>query len=80
LFTASADTLSAQRQIPARDQKELANRGDIRLLPPPLKGRLIELAGRPHTYLPATAFSEADNPSALVSYYLLDTQGFQPNI
>ena len=79
LFGATADTLSAQQQIPARDKKEVANRGDVRLLPAPLKNRLIELAGRPHTYLPATAFSEAADPSQLVTYYLLDTEGFQPN-
>ncbi len=80
LFAATADTLSAQQQIPARDEKEVANRGDVKFLPVPLKNRLIELAGRPHTYLPATAFSEAANPSQLVTYYLLDTEGFQPNV
>ncbi len=80
LLTATADTLFGQRQIPERDQKVFANRGDIKLLPAPLKNRLIEMVGLPHTYLPAIAFDEADEPNQLVSYYLLDTQGFQPNV
>src|SRR5258708_7684825 len=62
------------------DGKRLAQRGDIRHLPVPLKSRLIELANRPHTFLPITAFSEAAQPSQLFQYYLIDTTNFQPNV
>ena len=58
----------------------LANRSDIRHLPNELKSRLLELARRPHTFLPITAFSEAEKPSQLFQYYLLDTRGFEPNV
>ena len=57
----------------------LANRGDIKNLPDPLKERLVQLAGRPHTYDPMTAFAEAATPSKLFQYYLIDTRHFQPN-
>jgi hypothetical protein len=49
-------------------------------LPAPLKERLVELAGRPHSVLPVQTFSEADQPSQLFQYYLLDTTGFEPNV
>ncbi len=57
-----------------------ANRGDIRHLPDPLKDRLVQLARRPHTFEPMTAFAEAASPSQLFQYYLLDTKHFQPNV
>ncbi len=60
--------------------RAFAERGDIRALPPLLKGRLLELAARPHTYEPMTVFSEADDPGFLVQFYNVDTTGFQPNI
>src|SRR5215510_3773655 len=63
-----------------RELREFIRRGDIRQLPPLLKERLLELAVRPHTFLPITAFSEADEPSQLFQYYLLDTNHFQPNV
>src|SRR5262245_38076706 len=62
------------------DMATLALRGDIRLIPRPLKDRLVRLAGRPHTFLPTQTFAEADRPSQLFQYYLLDTQGFEPNV
>jgi hypothetical protein len=62
------------------NQQRVAHRGDVAGLPAPLKARLVELAGRPHTYLPLTVFAEADSPSQLFAYYLLDTTGFQPNV
>ena len=58
----------------------IGRRGDIRFLPDPLKGRIIEMARRPVTYPPQIAFSEADDRSSLVQYFLLDTTQFQPNI
>src|SRR5678816_1484955 len=61
-------------------QALLASRRDVRHLPKPLKTRLLDLAGRPATYLPLPVFSEADSPSQLFAYYLLDTTGFEPNI
>src|SRR5262249_30242121 len=42
--------------------------------------RLVQIAGRPHTVLPLQAFAEADQPSQLFQYYLLDTTGFEPNV
>ena len=64
----------------AADDATVANRGDVVNLPGPLKERIIRLADRPHTYLPLQVFNEADNPSQLFQYYLLDTTGFQPNV
>ena len=64
----------------AADRSAVANRGDIAHLPPELRDRLIQLADRPHTYLPIQAFAEADGPSQLFQYYLLDTTGFEPNV
>src|SRR5260370_4603668 len=58
----------------------VANRGDVRKLPQPLKDRLTQLADRPHSFLPIQAFAEADGPSQLFQYYLLDTTGFEPNV
>ncbi len=58
----------------------IRNRGDVKFLPERLQARLVEMARRPHSYLPITAFSEADEPSRLFQYYLLDTTGFQPNV
>jgi hypothetical protein len=60
--------------------RSLRERGDIKFLPAPLRNRLVELARRPHSYLPLTVFSEADEPSQLFGYYLLDTTGFPPNV
>ena len=58
----------------------IANRGDVRSLPDPLKERVVEMARRPTSYLPQIAFSEADDRSLLVQYFLLDSTQFQPNI
>jgi hypothetical protein len=76
----SSRARSTRRQSTGGDTNKFAKRADIRQLPPPLKARLIELAARPHTFEPITAFSEADDPSQLFQYYLLDTNGFQPNV
>jgi hypothetical protein len=58
----------------------LQARGDVKFLPAPLQDRLVELARRPHSYLPLTVFSEADEPSQLFGYYLLDTTTIPPNV
>src|SRR5678815_3689649 len=62
------------------NENSIKNRGDIKQLPAPLKERIVELAGRPHSFLPLTVFAEAPTPSQLFGYYLLDTTGFQPNV
>jgi hypothetical protein len=62
------------------DRNTVANRGDVTNLPQPLKDRLIRMADRPHTILPLQAFAEADQPSQLFQYYLLDSNGFEPNV
>src|ERR1700740_1246317 len=64
----------------AADRDAVAARGDIAKLPQPLKDRLIRLADRPHTYLPLQVFSEADHPRQPFPYYLLDAEGFEPNV
>ena len=72
-----AQPKSAQRQ---QDMKDVARRDDVRFLPHALKRRLVELAGRPHSHLPTQAFAEADKPSQLFQYYLLEAAGFEPNV
>ena len=64
----------------AADSAAVAARGDVVNLPQPLKDRLVQLADRPHSYLPIQAFAEADGASQLFQYYLLDTTGFEPNV
>ncbi len=62
------------------DIQTVLSRGDVSQLPVPLQDRLARLAGRPHSALPTQAYAEADSPSQLFQYYLLDTQGFEPNV
>jgi hypothetical protein len=62
------------------DEQAVVTRGDVVHLPQRLKQALGELAEEPHSVLPLQAFNEADKPSRLFQYYLLDTKGFQPNI
>lgn len=62
-----------------RDIVTLLTHKDIVHVPDPLSDRLAILAGRPHTYLPLQVFAEADKPSQLFQYYLLDSNGFEPN-
>ena len=64
----------------AADRAAVANREDVEKLPQPLKDRLVQLADRPHTYLPLQVFAEADKASQLFQYYLLDADGFEPNV
>src|SRR5437899_3033852 len=63
-----------------QDMKTVANRGNLHNLAAPLKDRMVPLAGRPHSVLPLQVFNEADPPSQLFQYYLLDTTGFEPNV
>jgi hypothetical protein len=53
---------------------------DTANLPKPLKDRLAVMAGRPNSYDPLRVFAEADTPSQLFQYYLLDTNKFEPNV
>ena len=62
------------------DVTVVAHRGDVVHLPDPLQDRLIELAARPHSVLPVQARAEANAPSQLFQYYLLNTHGFEPNV
>src|SRR3954467_797320 len=86
LCAAATTTLSAWASGPHRnptgeqDEQRVRNREDVASLPGPLKFTLGELAERPHTFAPMRAFAEADKPSQLFQYYLLDTRGFQPNV
>jgi hypothetical protein len=66
--------------LAAQDEATVRNRGDIVNLPMPLKNRLARLANRPHSQLPTQVYNEADKASQLFQYYLLDTNGFQPNV
>jgi hypothetical protein len=62
------------------DELTVFNRGDVEFLPSPLRNRLTEIAGRPHSVLPVQARAEANLRSRLFQYYLLDTTGFEPNV
>ena len=78
-------TIGAQGNTPNGPDREpdfhsLQGRGDIRFLPAPLQDRILEIASRPHTQLPLTAFGEAEEPSQLFGYYLLDTTTIPPNV
>ncbi len=64
----------------AADAAAVAARGDVAPLPAPLRDQLVRLAERPHSNLPVQARAEADLPSQLFQYYLLDTTGFEPNV
>ena len=64
----------------AQDEATVRSRGDVSQLPAPLTDRLAQLANRPHSILPLQVFAEADPPSQLFQYYLLDTSGFEPNV
>jgi hypothetical protein len=61
------------------DRATVLQRGDIRHLPEPLRQRLAEQSARPHSQLPTQAYAEADKPSRLFQYYLLDTDHFEAN-
>jgi hypothetical protein len=63
-----------------QDVATVLNRGDVVNLPGPLQDALARLADRPHSQLPLQIFNEADGPSQLFQYYLLDTNGFEPNV
>jgi hypothetical protein len=63
----------------ATDTATVAVRGDVASLPAPLRDQLVRLADRPHSILPVQARAEADFPSQLFQYYLLDTSGFERN-
>src|SRR6266446_2525385 len=58
------------------DRAAVASRGDIVTLPQPLQDRLIQLADRPHTYLPMPAFAEADGPSQVFQYSIAERSSF----
>ena len=61
------------------DREAVEHRGDVRHLPDPLQDRLQAMAERPHSALPIQAYAEADKPSQLFQFYLLDSKGFEPN-
>ncbi|QSQ19173.1 hypothetical protein JY651_27925 [Pyxidicoccus parkwayensis] len=63
-----------------QDRDTVAKRGDVVALPGPLKDRLLLLAERPHSVLPLQVYAEADSPSQLFQYYLLNTHGFERNV
>ena len=63
-----------------KEVRQLLKRGDIKDLPAPVKARLTQLIELPHAFPAVPAFNEADNPSQLFQYYLLDQANFQPNV
>ena len=78
-IASSASRARGQEASP-RAADAIGDRGDIVNLPAPLKNRIIELAGRHRTTDPMRAFAEADSPSQLFGYYLLDSIHFQKNV
>ena len=77
-FLTSASRARAQDAPQAVDA--IGDRGDIVNLPAPLKNRIVTLNGRPTTFAPMRVFAEADTPSQLFGYYLIDTLHFQQNV
>jgi hypothetical protein len=63
-----------------QDVATVLNRGDVTHLPKALQEALARLADRPHSQLPLQIFAEAAGPSQLFQYYMLDTNGFEPNV
>jgi hypothetical protein len=63
----------------AADRNAVRTRGDVKNVPDPLQDRLERMADRPHTFLPMQTYAEADQPSQLFQYYLLDSAGFEAN-
>jgi hypothetical protein len=61
------------------DAEAVEHRGDVRHLPDELQDRLQSLAARPHSVVPIQAYAEADKPSQLFQYFLLDSSGFEAN-
>jgi hypothetical protein len=61
------------------DAQTVRERGDVKNLPESLRRQLVTLGARPHSTLPVQAYAEADSPSQLFQYYLLDTHGFEPD-
>src|SRR6266478_9917100 len=62
------------------DTATVSVRADVASLPTPLRDQLVRLADRPHSILPVQARAEADSPSQLFQYYLLDSTGFEANV
>jgi hypothetical protein len=69
---------------PSACTPNLCSRGDIFPLSTPetqaLQDRLTLIDCSPHTVAPLQVFAEADKPSLLFQYYLLDSTGFQPSV
>jgi hypothetical protein len=63
----------------AVDRDTVRTRGDVKNLPDRLQDRLERMADRPHTFLPMQTYAEANQPSQLFQYYLLDSAGFEAN-
>jgi hypothetical protein len=74
------DSAARTTSGPPTDRENIQGRRDIAFLPRPLKDRLVTLAKRPHTYPAMRVFAEADKPSQLFEYYLLDTASIEPNV
>src|SRR2546428_13348957 len=64
----------------AADMATVASRGDVALLPTPLKDRLVQLAGRPHTFLPMQVNAGAPRPTQFFQDHLLHTLRLEQNV
>jgi hypothetical protein len=86
LLTAAVTTAGAWASGPhgnpngEQDEQRVRSREDVIKLPAALRNTLGELAERPHTFSPMRVFAEADKPSQLFQYYLLNTRNFEPNV
>jgi hypothetical protein len=65
---------------PSACTPDFCTRGDVASLPAQLRDRLGTLDCSPHSIAPVQARAEADKPSQLFQYYLLDSMGFQPSV
>jgi hypothetical protein len=80
LATSAADARGKSLAAQGRQEvKRFERRADVAPLPEELRDRLVEIIERPHSLPPLPVFSEADDPSTLFQYYLLDTTEFEPN-
>src|SRR5260370_40539005 len=52
----------------AQDRATVAGRGDVVNLPTPLKDRLVQMADRPHSFLPIQVFAQPPQCTQLFPY------------
>src|SRR6185369_13385665 len=80
LLAAVLGAATGSSGAPQAGGEHISGRGNIHGLPRALRQRLVDHAAPPHTYTPMRVFAEADKPSQLFEYYLLDGTDIEPNV